>query len=122
MHLSNLSQCYKSTKWSVATDGVGEGYKKTLYCDKLKFGAVCGVDSGVYVSERLCWNSEDFGGEGVGNTKEGCVVVGIVAELEVWFCSMGGVGSVVGGGSRGFVVVELSMMQCWDVYYAGEYE
>ena len=58
----------------------------------------------------------------MGNTKEGCVVVGIVAELEFWFCSMGGVGSVFGGGGRGFVVVELSMMQCWDVYYAGEYE
>ena len=78
----------------------------------MKFGVTYGVESGVCFSERLCLGSGDIDGERVGDTEEFCVVVGIVAEFEVWFCSMGGVESIIEceGGGRGYEVVELGMI------------
>ena len=47
------------------------------------------------------------------------VVFGIVTELEVWFCSVGCVGAVVGVEGFSDVVVDLSMMQCFEVCVDG---
>ena len=52
------------------------GYEETLYCDKLKFDVVCGVESGVCFSEGLYWSSGDVGGEDMGDIEELCVVFG----------------------------------------------
>ena len=66
-------------------------------------------------SEGLCWVS----GEGVGNTEVFCVVVGILNDFEVRFCSVGGVGSVVGVGGGVYLFVEFSMIQCLYVCVDG---
>ena len=67
-----------------------------LHCDKLGCGVACGFQFDVCVSEILCWERVNVGGEGMEGTEEFYVVFDIVAEFEVWFCSMEGIGSVVG--------------------------
>ena len=74
----------------------------------MKFVTAGGIETVVYLSEELCWNSGGVSGESVGDTEEICVVVGIVAESEVRFCSVEGVGvigAVVGVGGGVYAVV-----------------
>ena len=67
---------------------MGEGYEGALDCDQVEIGAVGGVESGVYLSEGLCFGSGYFIGEGVVDTEDTCVVGGIVAVFEIRFYSV----------------------------------
>ena len=70
----------------------------------------------MYITERLCWDIGDVSGEGVWDTEEIRVVLGIITEFEVRCWSIGGVGAVVGVGVGVDVVVDFSMMQYLCVY------
>ena len=94
---------------------MGGGYYETFHCDKLKFVAAYGAESGVYLLERFCWGSGGVGGENVEDAEEAFVEFSIVAEFEVRFCSERDVGVVVGVRGRVYAFLVLSMIQRLDV-------